>query len=415
MMIQPVRTSTRVRILLLNQSFYPDTAATAQYLADLAVGLAERSHDVRVLCSQVAYGDSSRRFSAFETWKGIRISRVFSPNFGKESKWRRALTFGLCLMGISFRLLFMPRIDVIVALTSPPLISVLAALVARLRGIHFVYWVMDLNPDEAVAARWLRSGGLLHRTLEEASRFSLRSADGVVVLDRFMRQRLLEKGVDDERVHVIPPWVQDQWVRFDADGRTAFRKLHGLEGKFVVMYSGNHSPCHPLDTVFKAARLLRTNYSIHFCFVGGGSEWAKIREAATSEGLPNISCLPYQPIALLAGSLSSADLHVIAVGDPFVGLIHPCKVYNILAVGCPLICIGPQENHVADIVQGLPDVDGAFLVRHGEADRLARHISAAADRDVARPVDRVRAIGEEYSREQLLDQLVQVVVGGPAL
>src|SRR5439155_2433474 len=57
-----------------------------------------------------------------------------------------------------------------------------------------------------------------------------------------------------------------------------------LDDKFVVMYSGNHSPCHPLDTLLEAARRLEKERDIVFCFVGGGSEWAKIKERQRDRG-----------------------------------------------------------------------------------------------------------------------------------
>src|SRR6185503_9011071 len=142
----------------------------------------------------------------------------------------------------------------------------------------FVYWVMDLNPDEAVAAGWLRKGAPAERLLDGLSRFSLRRADKVVALDRFMKARITGKGIAEDRIAVIPPWSHDDTVRFDEAGRKKFRQAHGLAVKFVVMYSGNHSPCHPLDTLLQAARRLVNRSDIGFCFVGGGSEFRKITE-----------------------------------------------------------------------------------------------------------------------------------------
>src|SRR5439155_13278149 len=106
------------------------------------------------------------------------------------------------------------------------------------------------------------------------SSFSFRRAECSVALDRFMRDRILAKGIQADQVAVIPPWSHDADVRFDPRGRERFRREHGLEDRFVVMYSGNHSPCHPLDTVLEAARRLEKERDVVFCFVGGGNEWA---------------------------------------------------------------------------------------------------------------------------------------------
>ena len=87
-----------------------------------------------------------------------------------------------------------------------------------------------------------------------------------------MKERVVAKGVDPARVAIIPPWSHDDQVSYSEAGREAFRAKHGLTDKFVVMYSGNHSPCHPLDTLLDAAAYSKTRTEIVFCFVGGGSE-----------------------------------------------------------------------------------------------------------------------------------------------
>ena len=101
-----------------------------------------------------------------------------------------------------------------VALTTPPLIAFLGAWVAWWRGSRFIYWVMDFNPDEAIAAGWLRAGSLPARALDSMSRFSLRRAARIIALDRFMHRRIEDKGIPAEKIAVIPPWPHDDHVRF---------------------------------------------------------------------------------------------------------------------------------------------------------------------------------------------------------
>ena len=286
-----------MKFLLLNQTFYPDVMATGQYLTEVALRLVERGHRVTVVTSRRAYDQPETQFPKTETWRGIRIYRVASTGFGKDAKWRRAADFASFLALGSLRLAFLPRHDVVLALTTPPLISFLGAGLAKLRRSRFFYWVMDFNPDEAIAAGWLRPNSLAARLLDRMSRFSLRQAKKVVALDRFMRDRIVAKGIPPEKVVVIPPWSHDPEVKFDPEGRERFRKAHGLDGKFVVMHSGNHSPCHPLDTLLAAARRLAPDPGIVFCFIGGGTEFRKIqRMVAGQKQASNILCLPYQPL-----------------------------------------------------------------------------------------------------------------------
>ena len=367
-----------MRILLLNQCFHPDVASTAQHLSDFGAGLAERGHRVTAIASRRAYDRPEQRFPSAETWQGVDIRRLPATGFGKGAKWKRAADFGSFSAACTLRLLASPRYDAVVALTSPPLVSYLAAWFCRLRGAKLFYWVMDMNPDEAVAAGWLREGSLPTRALETMSRFSLQQSHRIIALDRYMRDKIVAKGIPAERVAVIPPWAHDEAVHFDAAGRAKFRAAHGLEGKFVIMYSGNHSPVHPLTTLMEAARQLAADSRYVFCFVGGGSEHPKVRKFAEENGLKNILCLPYQPLSELAGSLSAADLHVVVMGNPFVGMIHPCKIYNILTVGAPVLYVGPEPSHLADILASMGGSPHTARVAHGDTAAAVAHIHRIA-------------------------------------
>jgi glycosyltransferase involved in cell wall biosynthesis len=298
-----------------------------------------------------------------------------------------------------------------VALTSPPLISVVGALLAGRWRARFFYWVMDLNPDEALAAGWLRVGSAAARALDGLSRFSLRRADGVIALDRFMRERIMGKGVAPLRLHVIPPWSHDDHARYDPVGRARFRRRHGLVDKFVVMYSGNHSPCHPLQTLLEAARRLRGEAGVVFLFVGGGSELPRVQAFADQHRLGNIRCLPYQPLAELSASLSAADVHAVVMGDPFVGIIHPCKIYNVLAVAAPVLYVGPTPSHVTELLDSLPERAVYGRVAHGQVDQVLAQVERIRAMGARREALRFENWAAPFSRRVLLPRLLDLIEG----
>jgi hypothetical protein len=273
---------------------------------------------------------------------------------------------------------------------------------------------MDLNPDEALAAGWLSAGSLAAKGLESLSRFSLRRATKTVVLDHFMEERILAKDIEKNKIEVIPPWSHDANVRYDAEGRSDFRKRHGLDDKFVIMYSGNHSPCHPLDTILEAAKELAGRGDLAFLFVGGGSQFAKVKKFGLDNALSNVVCLPYQPMDQLAGSLSAADLHLVVMGNPFVGLIHPCKIYNILRIGSPVLYIGPQPSHVSEI---LAQLDGQLpfgQAGHGEVSRVVQIILQLKERALAGGPRKTLPLAAQFSKEHLLPRLAQVLESAAA-
>jgi colanic acid biosynthesis glycosyl transferase WcaI len=171
------------------------------------------------------------------------------------------------------------------------------------------------------------------------------------------------------------------------------------------MYSGNHSPCHPLDTLLQAAERLAENEDIVFCFVGGGSEFVKVKERARSRGLRNVLCVPYQPIEKLSGSLSAADLHVVVMGDPHVGIVHPCKIYNVLAVKKPFLYIGPRESHVTDII-GQSD---AYVSCHGDVEQVVANILRAMRSTVLGSPAGAAEVHTLFSKNRLVPQMISAI------
>jgi hypothetical protein len=393
-----------LKILLLNQTFHPDVAATAQYLAQLACGLAERGHDVTVVASRRAYDEPQRRFPAQESWRGIRIFRVPSTTFGKGARWRRAVDFASFLLSCAVRLAALPKPDVVVALTSPPLISFFGACLARLSGSRFVYWVMDFNPDEAIAAGWLRPGSPPARLVEWLSRYSLQHAHRIIALDHFMRDRIVAKGIPAGKVVVLPPWSQDDQVRYEPTGREQFRARHGLAGKFVVMHSGNHSPIHPLQTLLEAAGRLTEEREVVFCFVGGGSEFRRVQKLASQRS--NVFCLPYQPAEQLSASLSAADVHVVVMGNAFVGLVHPCKIYNILSVGAPVLYLGPRPSHISEILELSDAAYPCAQATHGDVESLVQGIKRLHQLSGQLKRHTLAQSRLQFSRQVLLPRLI---------
>lgn len=398
-----------MQILLLNQCFYPDHVATAQHLTELAQGLKSCGHEVTVVASSRGYDNPQTCYPSQEIWKEIKIHRIWTPGLGKGAKWRRFINFAGFWISATLILLRLPRFDVTVCLTSPPLISTLATLITLLKGGRVVPWVMDLNPDEAVAAGWLKAGGVFERILSVFQNWSLRHASRIVALDRFMAARLAAKGIPEKTIHVDPPWSHDDAVKYDLEGRNTFRREYGLENKFVVMYSGNHSPCHPLDTLLQATLAVLDQTHFHFLFVGGGSEFEKVKAFQKLHQSQNITTLPYQPLELLSASLSSADLHVVVLGGPFVGIVHPCKIYNILTLGIPFLTIGPTESHLGDLAARLPNLDLCYHVKHGDILGVKKMLIHAASKGVCEPSVELQNLGREFSVDVLRPRLIRVI------
>lgn len=354
----------------------PDPAAVGQHLHDVAKAMAKRGWDVRVVCSSRGYDDPSQRYPRHEIRDGVTIRRYGLPLFSKKNMPLRLFGSAWAMAAIFFLSLFSGRLDCVLFSTSPPMVGLLGLTVAALKRARSVYWAMDLNPDQLLAMGKLKRGSFLHRALERINKTIIARSRLIVALDRFMAERLRADGRRPQEVLTIAPWPLESVAAGPSHAENVFRHQHGLDGKFVVMYSGNHSPANPLDTVLAAMDKLKDDDSLRFAFIGGGIDKAKVRKFIADRQIGNALELPYQPIETLPASLSAADVHVVTLGDNMVGIVHPCKVYGAMTVGRPLLFVGPSPSHVDDLLR---QNDIGRSVSHGDVDGCVAAILALRD------------------------------------
>jgi colanic acid biosynthesis glycosyl transferase WcaI len=130
-----------------------------------------------------------------------------------------------------------------------------------------------------------------------------------------------------------------------------FRAEHGLDDRFVVMYSGNMGLAHTLTPILEAATALRQNPHVCFVFIGDGARRAELEAGVAARQLASVRFLPYQPRERLAESLSAADVHLISMQPEATGLLMPSKLYGILASGSAVIAIADPQSELAELIQ----------------------------------------------------------------
>jgi len=402
-----------MKVLLLNQTFYPDRVSTAQQLLDIALFLRKRGCHVTVVTDRRGYEDRHLEFPPFEVYEGIEIHRVLSSGLGKGKKWRRLCdSTSFDLMAIQ-KLWCLSGFDVVICFTSPPLVGFLGVFYSQIRNSRTVQWLMDVNPEAAIEVGYLQSGSLVAALLTRLFRLILKKSDHVIVLDRFMQQRIIDHGLDGSKITVIPPWSLNAFggkAPSPTKKENAFAKEHGLVEKFVILYSGNFSIAHPLDTMLEAAVRLKEAKAVQFVFVGGGLRAADIDRTVEKHGLRNVLRLPWQPQEVLRDSLGSADLHVVVMGNRMSGLAHTSKIYGVLATGKPYLFVGPKESHVGELLDKCPH---GFHVDHGDVEGFL----GIVERVMKLSPDERRTIAEAnqahvhqfYSPEHCLEPLSSVI------
>ena len=402
-----------MRVLLLNQVFYPDVAATAQQSHDLARHLVSAGHEVAVITSRSVYGRVGVAYPRRETVDGIEIHRVGRSLFGKASIFARALDFGLFYLRALVKSLTVRRPDVVVCLTTPPFLAMAGWLLRLLRRSRFVYWVMDLYPDVAVADGLLKPGSLSTRLFERLNRFCLRRADRVVVVGRCMMRRVVEKGVDRGHLVHIGVWADHEEVDPLPRDRNPFRKQWHLDDRTVVMYSGNFGIAYEIETMCDAARRLDDDERLRFVFVGGGKRKAEVERYVERHHL-GARIEPYQPREDLDALLSCADVHLVTLKPGFEGLTVPCKLFGIMAAARPVIFVGPPGSEIARVIE---ESEAGHVVEPGDVEGLVDSISTLAGDPKARASlggNARRALVERHDRGRACErwrQLLEEVVG----
>jgi glycosyltransferase involved in cell wall biosynthesis len=381
--------NTPRNILIVSQVFVPDPASVGQHVADVAFEMARRGHRVRVYASGRGYENPSVKYPPRETINGADVRRFPLASFGKKSLPLRVLGTAAFHTQAFFGVLFTPGLAGVFFSTSPPLIGLPVCIAAILRGVPVAYWAMDLNPDQLISLGKIKPGSAVARILEAANRFILHRSKLIIALDRFMAGRLTARGIGPDKMLVMPPWPHENHIESDSiPAENPFRAKHNLGGKFVVMYSGNHSPSNPLTAVLDAAVRLKDDDRIRFLFVGGGTGKRQVEAYIADHKLTNAVSLPYQPVEQLRHSLSAADVHVVSLGESMVGIIHPCKIYGAMAAARPILYLGPRPSHISDL---LDEHSIGIHVDHGDTAGAV----AAVEKFRDTPPEQMRTMGEK--------------------
>jgi colanic acid biosynthesis glycosyl transferase WcaI len=366
-------------ILFVNAHYYPDIAATAHHLTDLAEYLVTAGHPVEICTSRGKYASGRVQAEEREVRNGVRIARVRSTSHGRGTIVGRLLDYTSFHLQALRATLGSGKYRGIVFLTTPPLLSFVGWLGRVLRGRRYAIWSMDLHPEAEVAAGMLKRGSLLGKLLFWANGRGYHSADFVIALGPYMRERILAQGTKAERVEVVPVWVDGNEITPTPRAQNPLVGELGLKGKFVVAYIGNAGLAHDFRDLLEAMRALKDHSRIYFVFIGDGPQRASIEAYAAEHGIENFLYRDYYPRERINSVYGLADVHVVTLGAPFVGIAIPTKCYVSMATARPVLFVGPERSETADAIR---DAEGGAVVDPavpGAGERIAALLSKWSD------------------------------------
>jgi colanic acid biosynthesis glycosyl transferase WcaI len=440
-----------MHLVFLNQYYPPDAAPTGAMLEAVARRLVETGHEVTVLAARGGYAaaPAKRRIGALSrggaqededsataaVGRSPRVVRVGATRFGRGALWSRLLDYGSYYLGVAWKLATLrPRPDRVVALTTPPYLSVLARAVSKLLRADHAHWVMDLYPDVMVAHGMLRDGGLAHRVLASVSRFGFggnrsisritlgpdmaerlgrhvagarETVDWVPLWGQRIPNRAHPFGEGRENVVIVPDAEAAMERRRATDSVTALRLARGWsDNDMVVMYSGNMGLGHRFSEMLDAARWLAASRSsadrhgvdvgrspsaqipyaclrnIRFVFFGRGKRRGEIERFICDYPEIAVELHDYAPADELAVHLQTADVHLASLAPEWTGTMVPSKLQGIFAASRPVILIGSHESSIARWVR---ESGGGWALEAGDVCGLI-----AAIREAAVPAECIR-------------------------
>jgi colanic acid biosynthesis glycosyl transferase WcaI len=374
-----------VRVLLLNQFFWPDSAATSQLLTDVARGLVDRGHEVTVICAGGGYAPED-----FANAPAVRIHRVNALPFVR-GPLGRILSYASFFLTAAFEGLRLQRPDVVVTLTTPPLISLIGSFLQQWRGSRHFIWEMDVYPDVATDVDYFSRGGWIDRLTGWLADYSRHRCERILALGPCMEARLIARGIAADKIQVAENWADSAVIEA--------QPMRQQQGRLSLLYSGNLGLAHDIETLKGAIEELKEDARFQFVFAGGGTHHKELERWCNERGIHGVEFRSYSNRSSLGASLGSGDIGLVTQHARCLGSVVPSKIYGLMAAARPILFIGPAASTVSQVIRRF---GCGWHIECGDAaglSRLLRSLVSHPERvtDAARRAH--RAFLNHYDRE----------------
>ena len=274
--------------------------------------------------------------------KAVRLENIITYN--RTSSLKRLFTWVWGFIQILWLVKTRYRKSELFIVTNPPLAVFLPLFCAN----KYTVLVYDVYPDVLSAYNYFKKDSFIARRWSKANRKIFLNAQKVFTISEGMKRSLC-KYAAPEKIEVVPLWADNFFLKPVEKDQNIFIKQHNLQGKFLIIYSGNLGYSHNVEVLVEIAAAVKDK-DIFFVIIGEGDKKQLISSSIKSKGLENFLLLPLQPVEMLPHSLSAADLAVVTLGKEASALSIPSKTFSLLSVGAPLLCIADAESELASLV-----------------------------------------------------------------
>lgn len=354
-----------MKILKLSPYCFPEQVSSSHLTKDLTEGFANADFYIENYVPTPTRGVSEeiRREYKKKKYEVVQDGHMIIHRFSmfKEGKnpLLRAFRYVLVNLIQYHKGVNAQDIDVIYAGSTPPTQGMLCSLVKKRlskkykRNVPFVFVLQDIFPDSLVNAKMTKKGSIIWKIGRKMEDFTYCNADKIIVISGNFKQNIMEKGVPEEKIVVIPNWVNvDDVYPVERKENKLFDKYHLDREKFYICYSGNVGHSQNLPLLLEAAKALQKEIvDLRFVLISEGAAKAELEQKIVEEKISNMIVLPFQDYSEIASVFSLGDAGLI-ISKPGIGKSSvPSKTWSIMAAERPVLVSFDEDSELSQLIQ----------------------------------------------------------------
>lgn len=398
-----------MKLIVVSEFFYPYKTSTQKIMTELCEDFVEYGLDVEVLTTKNAYREKKQILKSKDKYKGINIKRVFSTGFNRDSKIGRIFNYITFITSVFGNLVIKSDYDRILFVSNPPLVPYIGYLINKLKKKEYFYLVHDVYPDVAEKLGVISKDSFVSKIMNKINNKIYSRAKKIIVLGKDMLEVIENKGVNKSKITIITNWA-DSNNNYETNVNPEFKEKYNLTDKFNILYTGNISKVHAIDTIIDVARKLKDNKEIFFTIVGDGNSKKYIEDVKKEEKLDNIQLGNYIYGEEYNNLLNCADLFIVTLQDGIEGLGVPSKTYTYMSVAKPIIAIMNKESEIGDMVNRY-NIGKQF--NKNESEKIVKYIEESIlDKDNYKVQQgNIRKVfNEKYERKKVTKKFFDTVI-----
>ena len=369
-------------LLIYAHYYITDTASTGQILRELAEGMLDK-FNITVICVVPSYlGTIEDKYKTKKYYEeeinGVKVLRIRVPEFSKTNKKSRVkniVSYFFGAMGATFKV---GKMDYVFSISQPPILGGLLGVWGKwMKHAKYIYNI----PEQVLAVGYTKSK-FVTDVMMWFDKFSCKRSDLVITVGRDLVETVENrfKGKKVPKTVMINNWIDENEIYpLDENNEKvlAFRKKYDLDGKFVIMYSGNIGLYYDLEKLievvkrFKPGTKTADDREVVFAFVGAGSVLKTLEDYVTEHHMENVVFIPYQAKADFIYSLNAGDVHWCVNAKGIKGVSCPSKYYGLASAAKPVIGVLESGSEIRCIIE---DTKGGLCCEPGEYDQVEENI-----------------------------------------